>query len=129
MTAICLTIPYPPSANRLWRNVPGKGTLKSALYRAWQTAAAVSIRQQTREKIAGPYCLSLEAERPDRRRRDLGNLLKATEDCLVDCGVITDDSLSERIVMEWSAKAPAKPGALNIIIRPYAAAPVQQVAA
>jgi len=123
MTAFTLSLPYPPSTNRLWRYVNGRA-IKSEEYRIWQKEAAQWLMVQFRawRRIDGPYCMSVEAERPDRRRRDLSNLIKATEDCLVDCGVISDDSLAERIIMEWSAKEPAKPGLLNIVIRPYSPA-------
>lgn len=114
---IALSLPYPPSANRLWRAVPGKGVMKSAEYRAWCATALAWVQSQGSPHLTGRYCMSLEAQAPDRRKRDLGNLLKATEDALRDCGVIDDDSLARRIILAWSDKEPAKPGALHITLR------------
>jgi len=56
---------------------------------------------QRPEKITGPYKLSLLAVRPDKRRRDLDNLLKATSDLLSGLGVITDDSECTELSAKW----------------------------
>lgn len=114
---ITLSLPFPPSANRLYRAVPGKGVMKSAGYREWSLQALAWVQSQGSPHLAGAYCMSLEATPPDRRKRDLGNLLKATEDALTDCGVITDDSFARRIILCWSDKEPTKPGALHITLR------------
>jgi crossover junction endodeoxyribonuclease RusA len=113
---ITITLAYPPSANRLWRNTP-KGTLKSAEYRAWLTEAyAAVLMTNPRPKVAGPYRMTLTADRPDRRRRDLSNLLKATEDALVHCQVVEDDSLAQSIHMSWSDVSPQSPGQIRVRI-------------
>jgi crossover junction endodeoxyribonuclease RusA len=115
---ITLSLPYPPSANRLWRSVPGKGVLKSAAYRGWLNDAAKWVTIQAGGKfIVGHFAIAIEAERPDRRRRDLDNLAKPTMDALTHSGVITDDSFARRIILCWSDKEPSKPGALHITLR------------
>jgi crossover junction endodeoxyribonuclease RusA len=43
--------------------------------------------------------------RPDKRKRDLGNLEKAVSDILVKMGVIQDDSFIQKITLQWG-KAP-----------------------
>lgn len=108
-------MPFPPSANAIWRNVNGR-TLKSAAYRAWLAEALALLRAQRAPRLQGSYSLALVADRPDRRRRDLGNLLKATEDCLVQAGVIEDDHLAASIVLAWSDAAPKKPGAVRVTV-------------
>lgn len=110
-----LELPFPPSANRLWRNV-GPKTLKSAEYRAWLTEAGWTVKAQRPVNVPGPYLLTLIADRPDNRRRDLGNLLKATEDLLVACGVVDDDHLAKSIRMSWSDLPPAKPGGIRVTL-------------
>jgi len=74
---------------------------KSALYVAWLMVAGVEARKQTITRVKGPYKLTLEAVRPDKRKRDLSNLIKATEDFLQSIGVIEDDCMSEAIYMRW----------------------------
>jgi crossover junction endodeoxyribonuclease RusA len=98
---IRLTLPLPPSVNRLWRT--GRGRLyRSAEYAAWRNEAIWSIKLQARgASIAGPYSIAVEFQRPDRRRRDLDNLLKALSDALVDAGVLEDDSDAQEIRLCW----------------------------
>lgn len=114
---IVLSLPYPPSANRIWRNVRGK-TLKSAEYRTWLASALVWIKSANRTLplIRGPYRLTVTATRPDRRARDLDNLLKPISDCLTQAGVIEDDSNAASILLAWSEAAPIKGGAISIVV-------------
>lgn len=110
-----IAVPYPPSVNRIWRNVRGK-TLKSAEYRAWLAEALVALRAQHAPAVKGSYSLAIVADRPDRRQRDLGNLEKAISDLLVHAGVIEDDHLAKSIIMAWSDKAPTKGANVQISV-------------
>jgi Holliday junction resolvase RusA-like endonuclease len=51
--------------------------------------------------IPGAYKLKLELVRPDKRYRDLDNMLKAVSDALTDSGVIMDDRMCEWIEARW----------------------------
>ena len=101
-----LTIPYPPSANRLWRSVNGRA-IKSAEYRDWlDEAARFLLTQPGRTPMTGPYILTLVATRPDWRRRDLGNLEKPVSDLLQHVGLVRDDCDAQSIRLTWSDAAP-----------------------
>lgn len=106
---IQVALPYPPSANRLWRAVKGRN-IKSAEYRAWLLDAVRAARGATGQSITGPYCLVIVVDRPDRRRRDLGNIEKPISDALVAAGLVRDDSDCQRITLYWSDRVPG-PGA------------------
>lgn len=95
-----LHLPYPPSANGLWSRTK-TGMRKSNQYEAWLWAAHDAGKKQKPQAVHGPYKLSLQAVRPDKRKRDLDNLLKATSDVLMSLGVIEDDSACEMIVARW----------------------------
>jgi crossover junction endodeoxyribonuclease RusA len=96
-----LTLPYPPSANKLWRYVGGK-PLKSAHYRAWLREAGLLVTLGVRANIIeGPYALYIRAGRPDQRRRDLDNLIKPLNDVLVEGGAVRDDSNCHKIEAVW----------------------------
>lgn len=123
-----LTLPYPPSANSLWRAVRGRN-IKSEGYRAWCVQAATAIMLQRPRRVAGPFRLTIIATRPDRRRRDCTNLIKATEDSLVANGVIDDDHLAESVFIAWSSEAPRKDATVRVEIEPVTPAQAQQVAA
>jgi crossover junction endodeoxyribonuclease RusA len=46
--------------------------------------------------------VEIQAFRPDRRRRDLDNLLKAILDSLTHAGVMQDDALIEDLRIYWA---------------------------
>lgn len=99
-------LPYPPTTNHLFANV-GRGRVKTDAYRAWRERAGYTIIEQGRKRIHGYVALSIALVRPDKRRRDLSNSIKAVEDLLVSMAVIDDDSLVQRISIQWvSAGAP-----------------------
>ena len=111
-----LTLPYPPSVNRTLRAVGGRVIL-SKRYRDWILHAGRAVAAQVQgEPQLKHYWLWIEAIAPDRRRRDLDNLLKPTSDLLKRAGVIEDDALARAIIIHWARTPPAKPGSLNLRI-------------
>jgi crossover junction endodeoxyribonuclease RusA len=96
-----LWLPYPPSTNRLWRRAR-VGMIKSDEYVAWLLAAKAEVRRQNPGKISGKYLVAITAARPDKRKRDLGNLEKSVSDLLQSCGVIRDDCDAEMILLIWA---------------------------
>lgn len=114
---ISLTLPFPPSSNRLWRAVNGRNIV-SKPYRAWKAEAHTAIRKQVWGTLDCGYALTLEADRPDRRRRDLANLEKAVSDALVSANVITDDCNAEQITLRWTDRKPGKGAAVHVRVEP-----------
>ncbi len=103
MTApIEISLPFPPSVNALFANVKGVGRVKTSAYRKWAAEAGWSLAAQRPRGIAGAYEIEITAFRPDNRRRDLGNLEKGISDLLVSQGVVEDDSLAEKITLQWA---------------------------
>lgn len=100
MSAAIVRMEYPPSANRIWRNVNGR-TLKSAEYRAWKEAQEWAVRAQKEPTVLGAYSAHIMVNRPDNRRRDLDNLLKPISDVLVSAGIVEDDALCQSLKIEW----------------------------
>ena len=54
----------------------------------------------------GHYQLTIEAVRPDKRRRDIDNLIKAVSDVLQDTGLIEDDCLCQEVTAKWVKEGP-----------------------
>ena len=54
------------------------------------------------ETVIRRFDLVIRAKRPDKRKRDLDNILKALSDILVKCGVVEDDHLCESIHICWT---------------------------
>ena len=97
---IQIHVPHPPSANRLWVRAR-KGMRRSDEYMRWLTNAGWHVKEQKPGSIQGPYKISVQAARPDRRKRDLDNLLKPIGDLLQSLGIIEDDSDCEMITARW----------------------------
>lgn len=115
---ITLTLPVPPSTNRLWRTGNGR-TYKSPEYCAWLTEAGYKAALGAAgDKIDGAYAVALSIP---KNRRDLGNHEKALSDLLQHVGIIKDDSHAEDIritrdrsredvlVRLWALPTPKKP--------------------
>lgn len=113
-----LTLPWPPSVNRYWRH-PNKGPLagrhlisvEGRQYRSQVLALAISHKMPC---LSGRLAVSIEAWPPDKRARDLDNLLKSTLDSLVHAGVIAGDELIDELKIV--RKEAVKPGHLVLTI-------------
>ena len=114
-TVITLRMSYPPSANRIWRNIGGR-TIKSEVYRTWLTAVLGDVLIARCGRITGPYRLEVGARLPDRWRRDIDKLLKPTPDALGAADVIGDDSEALCVFAEWTGGT-LKGGWLDVTVR------------
>lgn len=90
--ALEATLPWPPSVNHYWA-ARGRGRYLSPRAQAWHREAWAVLRaQKNGGPIKGPVAVTLVLHPPDRRRRDVDNVLKAVLDALVKGGVLRDDS-------------------------------------
>jgi len=112
---VILSLPYPPSANRLWRNVNGRA-IKSAAYRDWLEHAAQEALFQRPARVEGPYHLEIHVAAPDRRKRDIDNLIKPLSDALSQVGVTDDDRMAQSIFAAWTGET-VKGGAVTVSVR------------
>lgn len=97
---IQLHLPYPPSANKLWTRTK-RGMRRTDEYLAWLDEAGWRVKEQRAGSIQGPYKISINAVRPDKRHRDLDNLIKPTSDLLQHVGVIANDCDCEMLSARW----------------------------
>jgi crossover junction endodeoxyribonuclease RusA len=106
-----IRLPYPPSVNQIWRSVRiGKfnRVLLSKAGRQYRADVKSAVQKQVgklrptnaRLKVCILACM------PDKRRRDLSNILKAIEDALTAAGVWNDD---EQIDMLSVVRGPVNP--------------------
>ncbi len=96
--AFSVRLPYPPSVNHLWRRV-GNKTLLSAEGRAYRERVGTLVRLQGQEVPLPPHAVAIRATVPDRRRRDIDNILKALIDP-VYAAIGVDDSVIVRLEIE-----------------------------
>lgn len=101
-SGITLTMPWPPSFNKYWRTFQGRMII-SAEGRSYRKAVADQVLIQRGAKhYAGKLRVQIEAFRPDNRRRDLDNLLKAVLDGCTHAGVWEDDSNIVDLRIYWA---------------------------
>jgi len=97
MTAshVSLTLPWPPSTNRYWRNVAGRTVLSKA-GRLYKETVTTTVREQLGmpvQAMTGPVAVHIDLCPPDKRRRDIDNHAgKGLLDALQAAGVYEDDS-------------------------------------
>lgn len=97
-----LTLPWPPTVNTYWRSFNGR-VLISAKGREYRKAVADQVLiQRAAKHIDYAVMVEIKAYRPDRRRRDLDNLLKALLDSMTHAGVMEDDALIEDLRVYWA---------------------------
>src|ERR1700740_2265062 len=113
-----LSLPYPPAANNLFRNVPGRGRVKTDAYSAWLAEALIALRGQRAPKHPGSFRATILLTRPDRRRRDIDNLVKGVMDALTKAGVIEDAHLAQSIHLAWAWDQITPGGAVSVAIEP-----------
>jgi crossover junction endodeoxyribonuclease RusA len=102
-----IVLPLPPSANALWRVAKNGRVYATAPYKNWKAAAMWEAAAQAHGvRISGAYRLTLQVVAPDKRRRDLDNLLKATSDMLQSAGLIENDHFCRALTASWETEGP-----------------------
>lgn len=112
---------WPPTVNTYWRHhvrTSGKmAVLMSKKGRIYKDTATAEIMEQN-VPVGSRDCryqISIDAYPPDRRRRDLDNILKPIFDALEDSGVLPNDEQIDILTVRRRGKDPEKLG--HVIIR------------
>ena len=100
------TLPAPPSTNALYKNVSGKGRVKTRTYKDWRSYALTEVRRQNVRNVDAP-CVVLVAVERQSTKADIDNTLKASLDLMVAAGVLSDDSFVTFIAAVWAPRANA----------------------
>ncbi len=108
-------LPWPPSTNRYWRKWNNRMVI-SEEGRAYRNSVLVSLwYQPPAPTYSGRLCVTIEAYPPDKRTRDLDNILKSLLDAMQHAKVYKDDSQIDRLTIE--RKAVEKPGRVRVSVR------------
>jgi Holliday junction resolvase RusA-like endonuclease len=98
-----LKLPPPPSVNRAFRNVAGKGRVKTRDYRDWRKNAVLAIYAQVRadQRIGGSVAVTVSL--PTSMQGDIDNRIKGLLDALVASQRIDDDKHVTTITIRRNA--------------------------
>ncbi|EFC0657388.1 RusA family crossover junction endodeoxyribonuclease [Escherichia coli] len=90
-------LPYPPTVNTYWRR-RGNTYFVSKVGERYRRDVALIVREQRLKlNLPGRLAIKIIAEPPDKRRRDLDNILKAPLDALTHAGLLIDDEQFDEI--------------------------------
>ena len=113
-----ITLPYPPSVNRYWRSIGRGRVIISREGRNYRRDVGYIIIDLHEGSIPDPTKARLKvlikAYMPDRTRRDLDNVLKATLDSLQIGGMFADDEQIDDLRIKRMDVEP--PGRLEILM-------------
>lgn len=105
-----LILPYPPSLNhykragrtivtkrgKIFQSRVNTDATKRFFYEVWYL-----VKQKQIESLGGaPIALEIDVFPPDKRKRDLDNVLKVTLDALQNAGLFDDDYQVSRLFVE-----------------------------
>lgn len=94
----------PPSVNGLFDNKARGGRRKSDRYKAWLNDAGWQLEKQRPLAMIGTCYVMVRAVKPDKRKRDVDNIVKPILDLLVEHRVIEDDSHVQFVSSMWTSK-------------------------
>lgn len=94
-----IELPWPPSANRYWRYWNKKVTVSDEAKKYKKCVKQLYYTWPVKH-IEGRLGIDIIAFPPDKRQRDLDNLLKITLDSLESTGLYDNDSQIDKIIIE-----------------------------
>jgi len=97
-------LPMPPSVNGMYRNVSGRGRVKTDPYKRWIKEAGQMLMLQwkaPRQTITNEVRVNCDLERP-KVRSDVDNRAKALLDLMKGMGLLKDDSLVVDLRLRWA---------------------------
>lgn len=111
-----INLPWPPSANRYWRFWNRKIIISREAIEYKKSVRQCSYTWPVK-RINGRLELMIVAFPPDKRPRDLDNLLKITIDSLESAALFENDSQIDKITIERGEVI--KNGYLSVLINKY----------
>ena len=100
--ALKFTLPYPPSVNSYWKRTK-RGMMRSKEATAYINAVGWTVKSILKDLplggIEGRLSVEIKIYPPDKRRRDIDNIAKATLDAMQYAGIYQDDNQIDRLTL------------------------------
>lgn len=111
-----IILPYPPTVNTYWRR-SGRNIHISKRGRKYRQAVIDAIEPLSIEMMTGRLAVAVMAYMPDKRRRDIDNILKSLLDSMNHAGVFEDDEQIDRLLVQRCGID--KPGRVEVLVKPF----------
>jgi crossover junction endodeoxyribonuclease RusA len=117
MRRLSFALPYPPSVNHYWRMFRGRMVVSIAGRRYRHAVAASAASSKVAGlRLSGRLSVVLRVSPPDKRRRDLDNVLKALLDGLQAAAVYEDDAQVDELRVLREGVDPSGAGRVFVAI-------------
>jgi crossover junction endodeoxyribonuclease RusA len=113
MKSLSVQMPWPPSANRYWRKFRGRMVVSGEARKYIDEISILALSWQVKT-FRTRLSLRIIAYPPDKRVRDIDNILKIAIDSLQHAGIYENDGQIDRIYIERGLSHP--PGYIDIHI-------------
>jgi Holliday junction resolvase RusA-like endonuclease len=102
-TIIQFSLPaFPVPLSSCFKNVGRNGRADTDRYASWKRETDHKLSRKRIPHVEGNVSVTYTVRRPDKRKRDLDNLLKALNDTLARNFVIEDDSNITDLRIRWA---------------------------
>ena len=127
MDEIVIALPFPPTVNHYWKFVRNRTNIgvyiseKGMLYRDEVLFLTINHKNENKWELARSYfggeriAVSIAVYPPDKRRRDLDNILKCVLDSMAKAKIYEDDYQIDNLYVE--RKEVCKDGKLIVTVR------------
>lgn len=116
MPIITVDLPWPPTANKIWRS-GNKRVYRSQKYESWLKEAFYIFKESKPKKIDGLFSAEIHLHPPDQRHHDIDNRIKPILDLCQHVGVISNDRFCRELYVVLGRPEPPL-GRASIRLRP-----------
>lgn len=111
---IAIDLPWPPSINHYYGRRPGGGVYIKAAGNSFRSDVVTLCRLHKAKMQTGRLAMFIRAYPPDKRKRDLDNIVKAVQDALQVAGCYENDCQIDALNVQRCESR--RGGKVNVVI-------------